>query len=355
MRSNRKKNILLKCWLFPFAWLYGWVIRIRHFLFDTGLLSSTSYDLPIICVGNLSTGGTGKTPMVLYLLSLLKDRKVATLSRGYKRKSKGFIIATESTSADTLGDEPFLFHERFPHMVVSVSEDRRTGIEALQALDPAPELILLDDGYQHRKVRPGFSILLSDYGELFSRDYFLPVGNLRDSRSAASRAQIIVVTKCPEDLNLQHKEKITAELQKYGPKIVLFSYIKYQKPISLINGNLRLNNESVKILLVHGIANASSLRRYVRRLDPDFKELAYADHYDYKESDIQRIKLTLGELAAGQQIIITTEKDGGKLKAFHHELKDLPIYILPIELGFLFQEQERFDKEVLGFIDNFKK
>ena len=238
MSSNNKKKILLKCWLFPFAWLYGWVIRIRHFLFDKGILSSTGYDLPIICVGNLSTGGTGKTPMVLYLLNLLKEHKVATLSRGYKRKSTGFIMASEATNPSILGDEPSLFYQRFPKATISVGEDRNKAIKALLSLSAHPNIIILDDGFQHRRVRPGFSILLTDYGNLFSRDYFLPVGNLRDTRATASRAQMIVVTKCPMDLDLQRKEKITGELQKYGPKIVLFSYIKYQKHISLINGNL---------------------------------------------------------------------------------------------------------------------
>ena len=353
MSSNSYKQLIFKFWLFPFAWLYGWAIRFRHFLFDKGILSSLAYPIPVICVGNLSTGGTGKTPMVLYLLDLLSDIQVATLSRGYKRKSKGFILACPDSTARLLGDEPFLFYESFPKAYVSVGEDRRRAIKQLLSMSKPPQVIILDDGFQHRKVAPGFSILLTDFRQIFSRDYFLPVGNLRDSRSAAARAQMIVVTKCPEQLDLASKEKITAELQKYGPKIVLFSYIKYLKPISLINGNPAITNSGLKILLIHGIANARSLQAYVRKMDPDFKEITYEDHHDYTQSDIQTIKSNFSRLPAGNQMILTTEKDGVKLKKFHDALKDLPIYVLPIQMDFLFQQREQFQNEIRCFIENF--
>lgn len=355
MSSNSSNHGFLKKWLLPFAWLYGAVIRIRHFLFNKGILASKSFDLPVICVGNLSTGGTGKTPMVLYLLSLLKDKQVATLSRGYKRKSRGFLLASETTGPDILGDEPYLFHQRFPGALVSVGEDRAAAIAQLLALPKPPEVILLDDGFQHRRVRPGFSILLTDYSQLYSRDLFLPAGRLRDSRTAARRAQMVVVTKCPSQLNADDKEKITAELQKYGPKIVLFSYINYQNPISLENGEIADVNGPVHILLIHGIANAKSLRAYVSHLDPGFKEITYADHYDYTEADLHNIHRIYQQLPAGKRMILTTEKDSVKLRQFSDKLKDLPIYILPIELDFLFRQRTDFDQSIRQFIQNFKK
>jgi len=356
MISNKGKPQFWKYLLLPFAWLYGWVINIRHFLFNKGILSSRSFDLPIICVGNLSTGGTGKTPMVLYLLALLQDKRVATLSRGYKRKTSGFLLASDKTGPEALGDEPFLFHEQFPKALVSVGEDRCAAIDQLRQVSSfPPEIILLDDGFQHRKVRPGFSVLLTDYSHLFSRDYFLPAGTLRDSPAAARRAQIIVVTKCPTALDPVNKEKITLELQKYGPKIVLFSYINYQHPVSLENGERAILDQPVHILLFHGIARPKSLRQHVSQLDPGFKEITYEDHHDYTEADIYKIREAYQQLPAGNRMILTTEKDGVKLRLFADRLRDLPIYILPIELDFLFQQRVVFDQIIRQFTNNYKK
>lgn len=355
MILDSSKPSILKKLLFPFAWLYGWVISIRHFLFNKGLLRSKSFDIPIICVGNLSTGGTGKTPTVLYLLSLLQEKRVATLSRGYKRKTSGFLLATEKTGPDQLGDEPFLFYKQFPEAIVSVGEDRSAAIDQLLNLKAPPQVIILDDGFQHRKVKPGFSILLTDYNQLFSRDYFLPVGHLRDSRSAAHKAQMIIVTKCPVDLEERDKEKITTELQKYGPNIVLFSYIHYKEPVSLENGLPADLNAFPHILLIHGIARANSLRQYVSQLDPDFKEITYEDHHDYNEADVYNIKKAFQQLPAGSRMVLTTEKDSVKLKQFSNQLRDLPIYVLPIQLDFLFGQRAVFNQTVHQFIKNFKK
>lgn len=338
----------------PLALIYGGVIRLRHLLYNKGILPTRNFDLPIICVGNLSTGGTGKTPTVLYLLDLLGDQKVATLSRGYKRKTKGFLIANNDTGPADLGDEPHLFHQQFPEAIVSVGEDRCAAVDQLMHLPDPPEVIILDDGFQHRRLRPGFSIILTDYSRLFSRDYLLPTGQLRDIRKAAKRAQMIVVTKCPTDLATADKEKLTNELCKYGPKIVLFSYIHYQKPLSLTSGSVADLSGPVHILLLHGIARPKSLREYVRQLDPDFKEIAYEDHHDYTTADIQNIKNAFRQLPEGRRMVLTTEKDSVKLRQFDHLTAALPIYILPIKLDFLFQGEGIFNEQILAFTHNYK-
>jgi len=351
----------LKWWqnlLFPFAWLlaqvYGGVVRLRHWLYDNKILPTRNFDLPIICVGNLSTGGTGKTPTVLYLLNLLRGQRVATLSRGYKRKTKGFLIAGSQSGPNELGDEPYLFHQQFPEAIVSVGEDRCAAVDQLLQLKDPPDTILLDDGFQHRRIKPDFSIILTDYNRPFSRDHLLPAGQLRDIRKAAKRAQMIVVTKCPVGLTKTDKEKLTCELQKYGPKIVLFSYIRYQKPLSLIDGSLADLSGPLQVLLLHGIASAGPLRDYVCQLDPDFKEIAYEDHHDYTVTDIQKIKKAFQQLAPGRRIILTTEKDSVKLGQLIHLMDALPIYILPIKLEFLFQGAGIFNERILAFIQNFK-
>jgi len=354
MTSPKNKKKFWQYLLLPFAWLYGGVICLRHFLFDSGLIKSQSFKLPVICVGNLSTGGTGKTPTVLYLLNLLKDKRVATLSRGYKRKTKGFLSADTSTTPRQIGDEPYLFHQKYPQATVSVGEDRASAIQALLKQKPRPEVILLDDGYQHRKVKPGFSIILTDYSNLFTGDFFLPAGHLRDSRAAAKRAQMILVTKCPRHLSVTDKEKITHELLKYGPKIVFFSYISYQPPYSLEKGTQVHMDQPRHILLIHGIARAQTLRAYTRGLDPDFTEIAFADHHDCTKADIEDIRVKFQQLPGGPKMILATEIDSVKLAPFKEQLADLPVYILPIELDFLFQQKEAFNQVILQYINNHK-
>src|SRR6187551_1461615 len=201
-------NFLRKI-LFPFAILYGFITGIRNFLFDIGILISYSFDVPIIAVGNLSVGGTGKTPQIEYLIRLLSDKyKVATLSRGYKRQSEGFVLANENSDALELGDEPFQFYQKFKNIQVAVDANRKNGIEQLLTNSNPPEIILLDDAFQHRKVKAGFYIMLTSYGDLYSNDFMLPTGNLRESRSGAQRANIVIVTKCPVNLSLDNQNTI---------------------------------------------------------------------------------------------------------------------------------------------------
>ncbi len=222
--------IILRYLLFPFAILYGFITSIRNFLYDKGIFKSYSFDIPIIAVGNLSVGGTGKTPQIEYLIRLLSPNyKIATLSRGYKRKSKGYVLADVTSTAEILGDEPFQMHQKFPNIKVAVDADRKNGIENLLKLDDKPELILLDDAFQHRKVKAGFYIMLSAYDDLFYNDFILPTGNLRESKSGAKRADIIVITKCPKDLSDITQKIIKEKIGLDCP--IFFSFIDYDENI----------------------------------------------------------------------------------------------------------------------------
>lgn len=356
--KNQTVSRVLKILLFPLGCLYGLVIYLRHFLFDQGILTSRRFPVPIICVGNLSVGGTGKTPMVLYLIELLKtDYQVATLSRGYKRQTKGFLVAGnhQNNSPAMLGDEPYLFHERHKDILVSVGADRTAAIQTLCKTHPAQtEVLILDDGFQHRKVQAGFNILLTEYNHLFTRDFFLPAGRLRDSRQSAKRADVMVVTKCSKKISEEDKRKITAELQKYGPKSVFFSYIQYERPISLFSSDTLQLVSGVRILLLEGIASPRSLKDYVRQFDPDFVALDFPDHHKYATIDIQVILDKFQTLPKGNRILLTTEKDGVKLKNFKSELTNLPLYILPIQNSFLFDQQAAFDEAINHYLKKVK-
>ena len=207
---------LLRKLLFPFAILYGFITFLRNYLYDKGFLKSYSFNIPVIAVGNLSVGGTGKTPQIEYLIRLLSPNyKVATLSRGYKRKSEGFVLADANATAEIIGDEPFQYYKKFPTIKVAVAADRKNGIEQLLNQKEKPEIILLDDAFQHRKVKAGFYILLTSYGDLFSDDFILPTGNLRESRSGAKRADVIIVTKCPKDISDAEQERIRQKLMRF--------------------------------------------------------------------------------------------------------------------------------------------
>lgn len=224
-------NVLRKI-LFPFAILYGFITTIRNFLFDKGILKSTSFDIPVIAVGNLSVGGTGKTPQIEYLIRLLSDKyKVATLSRGYKRKSEGFVLADSTSNAEILGDEPFQFYQKFPNIQVAVDANRTNGITQLLSQNQKPEVVLLDDAYQHRKVKAGFYILLTAFDDLYADDFILPIGNLRESRSGANRADIVVVTKCPNNLSDEEQEEISLKLKLSCSQEIYFTFIDYDDKV----------------------------------------------------------------------------------------------------------------------------
>lgn len=303
--------------------IYYAVTSLRNKLYDLGLKKSTSFDFPIICVGNLSVGGTGKTPMIEYLINLLKDDyKIATLSRGYKRKTKGFVLADDTSNAEILGDEPFQFYNKFKESIlVSVDSNRINGINQLRKLESKPNVILLDDAYQHRKVKAGFNILLTTYNNPYFEDYVLPSGNLREPRNGAVRANIIIVTKCPDTLSDAEKNRFLKCINPAKNQHVFFSSIEYSD--DLFSEKLKINLDSVNnFTLVTGIANANPLVEFLKKKELKFEHLNYSDHHNFSAHDITELEKST--------LIVTTEKDFMRLKQYE-SLKD-KLFYLPIKV-----------------------
>ncbi|WP_298122196.1 tetraacyldisaccharide 4'-kinase [Flavobacterium sp.] len=315
--------IILRYLLFPFSILYGWITSIRNFLYDKGFLKSYSFDIPIIAVGNLSVGGTGKTPQIEYLIRLLSPNyKIATLSRGYKRKSKGFVLADEKSNAEILGDEPFQMHQKFSNVKVAVDADRKNGIEQLLSSEDKPQIILLDDAFQHRKVKAGFYILLTSFDDLYYEDFMLPTGNLRESRNGAKRANVIIITKCPKDLSEITKEKIRQSINLNIS--IFFSFIDYDDKVYGENDSINVSEIKLKDkLLVAGIAKPEPFFDFIKS-ENDLK-LIYPDHHHFSINDVNEIKVK-----SKDKVIITTEKDYVRLKDMN--IKNL--YYLPIKSNF---------------------
>jgi len=322
----------------PFVPVYYAVTRLRNKLYDLGLKKSISYNFPVICVGNLSVGGTGKTPMIEYLISLLKsDYKVATLSRGYKRKTKDFQLANEFASAETLGDEPFQFYNKYSNeILVAVDADRAHGIEQLKLLDNPPEIILLDDAFQHRKVKAGFNILLTTYSNPYFSDYVLPTGNLREPRNGAKRADIIVVTKCPEHLTIEEKNRFLKEISSETKQHVFFSSISYSNEIISAESKKSIDDIS-NFTLVTGIANANPLVNFLKEKDLNFEHLNFKDHHEFTPQDISELEK--------KKLIVTTEKDFMRLK--HYETLKTKLFYLPITITI--DNADKFNKLIKDF------
>ncbi|WP_452232495.1 tetraacyldisaccharide 4'-kinase [Lacinutrix sp. MEBiC02595] len=330
---------LLRYILFPIVPIYYLVTWLRNVFYDIGVFKSKSYSFPIIAVGNLSVGGTGKTPMIEYLIALLKDKKqVATLSRGYKRSSEGFYLADKYANAKTLGDEPFQFYRKFNESIqVAVDADRQNGIANLMQQKTAPEVILLDDAYQHRKVQAGFYILLTTYANLYTNDWVLPTGNLREPRAGAKRANCIIVTKCPEKLKDVDKENIIKRIRPKANQSVFFSSIFYADAVFSEEKKLSLN--AVKdFTLVTGIANAAPLVHHLEKEGLHFDHLEYKDHHDFTAEDIALFK--------SKSLIVTTEKDYVRLLQFE-ALKN-KVFYLPIEVRL--DKPEVFNTQILEFV-----
>lgn len=333
--------ILLRKILFPFAILYGLITTIRNFLFDKGILKSYSFDLPIIAVGNLSVGGTGKTPQIEYLIRLLsKNYRIATLSRGYKRQSKGFILADANSNAVILGDEPFQFYQKFRNIQVAVDADRKNGIEQLLFQSKKPEVILLDDAFQHRKVKAGFYILLTSYGDLYSDDLMLPTGNLRECRSGAKRANVIIVTKCPSNLSAEEQNEIKNKLKLSGNQELYFTYIDYDDCIYSENRKMKVDEiQTVDKILVAGIAKPEPFFDFLQGTNDTC--LSFPDHHNFTDTDILEIKNK-----AKNNSVITTEKDFVRLKG---SLPSEQLFYLPIKSSFL-SGSENFDKTIMDYV-----
>ncbi len=340
--------------LFPLSLVYGGIVWLRNWMFDKNIYKPVSFNFPIICVGNIATGGTGKTPMTEYLVRLLRDKyHTATLSRGYKRKTKGFAIADENTTALEIGDEPMQFHNKFPNVTVAVGEERLVAIPHLLQDRPQTEVIILDDAFQHRSVHAGLNIVLTAYNNLYTRDLMLPAGDLRDVRASMNRADIVVVTKCASGITEKEKNSIIKEINPLPRQAVFFTEINYTSPYHLF-GNAPANiNPDTEILLVCGIANPRPLKDYLAAKMNTYDMLRYPDHHIFDIDDLADIKKQFEKIKSTNKIILTTEKDAVRLVKFEQELKDFPVYVLPIEHRFLFNEGSQFDSKILSFISTF--
>ena len=318
----------LRKFLFPFALIYSAIMHIRNFLYNQSIFSVYSAPVPVIAVGNLSVGGTGKTPMIEYLIRLLESQyALAVLSRGYKRKSSGFVLANNTTSVEQLGDEPFQFHQKFPQLTVAVDANRSNGIQQILAQKPNTQVILLDDAFQHRKVKASLSILLTAFDDLFSDDYVLPMGNLREAQSGKKRAHIVVVTKCPPALSAGEQANIKTKLGVSQP--VFFTSIGYDEQVYSSSKSLSVSEiQPQQKVLLAGIAKPKPFFQALQ--SGQDQELIYPDHHNFTSTELAEI-----QRVTAQQLVITTEKDYVRLQ---HQLPENSLYYLPIQTQFIAEE-----------------
>lgn len=337
---------LLRFLLFPFAVLYDVITRVRNWFFNVGVLKSTSFEIPVIAVGNLSVGGTGKSPQIEYLMRLLKGNyRIAVLSRGYKRKTKGFQIVSDTHTAEDVGDEPLQFYKKFKeNVIVAVDANRTNGIQQLLQSKNPPEIVLLDDAFQHRKVTASSYILLTKYNDLFVNDFLLPTGNLRESRRGAKRASVIVVTKCPENLSKSEQEKIVRKLNPKPYQKVFFTTIAYDENLKGTEELAISDLKDKEVLLVTGIANPKPLLNFLKEKEVSFKHLNFPDHHNFTQQDISTIKKTFDELPSEQKIMLTTEKDYMRLEGKVDNLN-----YISIKSDFINSKKE-FDSSVLEWV-----
>lgn len=334
-----RKNISYA--LFPLTMWYAVGVRFRNLFYALGIKKQEAPHITTIGVGNLSTGGTGKTPHVEYLLRLLADRyPTAMLSRGYKRKSKGFVLDDGSHDATLLGDEPAMIARKFPQVSVAVCEKRIEGVQRLMGQEQQPQLIILDDVFQHRAIKPSINILLTEYGRPFYEDHILPYGDLREFKSARFRANIVIVTKCPANLNPVLKHNIVHDLKLHNYQKVFFSYLQYG-PLQTLEGQpAALDLRRVDhVLALTGIAHPESLLAELRRSNK-VQHLAFADHHNFSTNDISSIREAYNALPGTSKIIVTTEKDAMRLRG---KADGMPIYVLPIRVAFHEENDKNFD------------
>jgi len=331
--------------LFPFSLLYACITKIRNFLYDKQIIKSESFDIPVINVGNLSLGGTGKTPMIEYLIRLLqKDYKIAVISRGYKRKSKGFIVADNNSSAEKIGDEPYQIHRKFKDVIVAVGEKRADAIRKV-LVKFKPDVILLDDAFQHRSVQAGFNILLTTYQKPFVQDFILPTGDLRECRHNAKRAHTVIVTKSPVSIPEKKKEKLIHDIHKYVKQDVFFAQIKYAGKIFSKQGSIDLEDlKAYQVVLITGIAQPQTLYDYLSEKNLNFEVLKFDDHHHFSKADIQRIKKVFEHKKTDNKLILSTEKDYVRLQ--NHFEKEL--YYLPIETEIT--DNNKFNNKILDYV-----
>ena len=349
--------IKIREWLLPLSWLYGLGVAVRNQMFEMGILKSRAFKVPVISVGNITVGGSGKTPHVEYLVSLLKDKvKVAVLSRGYKRKSRGYVLSDRNTPMAMIGDEPYQMKRKFPDVYVAVDKNRCEGIDRLTGDEETKdtEVVLLDDAYQHRYVKPGVNILLVDYHRLIIYDKLLPAGRLREPKQEKNRANIVIVTKCPRDLKPMEYRVLTRSLNLYPYQKLFFTTLKYGNLMPIYQGEPR-KLESLKpeenVLLLTGIASPKQmildLQPYTKNITP----MSFPDHHQFRKKDIRRINDTFDQMVE-PKIIITTEKDNARLFGVEGLADDVrkSIYMLPVEIEFMLEQQEVFNEKIIGYV-----
>jgi tetraacyldisaccharide 4'-kinase len=351
-------NQFSKIGLLPLSLLYGTVVWCRNKLFDYKVLKSKEFRLPIITIGNITVGGTGKTPHTEYLIRQLRnDYKLAILSRGYKRKTRGFRLAGENSTFEEIGDEPLQIKHKFPDVTVAVDSDRVNGINRIIELEPETDIILLDDGYQHRWVTPGINILLIDYHRPLSEDSLLPLGRLREPVSEKRRADIIVVTKMPDSISAIDKRLILMNIDAQQHQTVYFTSIKYGKPLPVFqnDGELEVdfNDPLLSILLVTGIANPQNLIEKLSKQYKTLEHISFPDHYAFQESDIQDIQEIFSKLPGDSKAIITTEKDAIRMLNFEYHVNQRAAwYYVPIEIEFQQDQAESFNRQIIHYVTN---
>ncbi len=349
----------VKFLLAPFALIYGTGAFIRNKLYDYKILKSTSYKLPVISLGNLAMGGTGKTPHVEYLIRLLHEQKISTctLSRGYGRKTKGYLEADNNMTYKDIGDEPIQYFSKFKNLRVFVDESRKRAIRIIRQKYPDIESILLDDAFQHRSVKPGLNIMLTDYHRIYTKNYVFPMGNLREKISGAERADIILVTKTGPVLSPITRKMILEDIKPLSHQSVFFSFIVYEKirPLPGISPH-SFRPKINTIILLAGIANPYPLEYHLKNDCYDLITLKYPDHHHYTEKDILDVLETYNELMSQNKVIITTEKDAMRLqsKEILEFLEGYPVFYIPIRVKFHDKDGESFNQQVLSFIDQKK-
>ena len=328
--------------LYPFSLPYQLVTQLRNTLYNRHIKKSYSFTTPVIAIGNLSTGGTGKTPQTEYLIRLLKQKyNVAVLSRGYRRKTNGYLLADTNSTANTIGDEPYQMYSKFPDITLAVDADRKHGIEQLLQLAPPPDVILMDDAYQHRRVQAGFYILLTAYTDLFTKDVVLPAGNLREGRAGASRAAVIVVTKCPPGISAEEQQKIIKDISRYSSAPVFFTTIAYDTDVYNQAGKLSVAEiKNKERILIAGIAKPKPFFDYLA--GDGVMTKAYADHHDFSVKEIEELNRL-----AKDKLVITTEKDYVRLKG---NLPDEKLYYLPMQTVFI-DRADYFDKKIIHYVE----
>ena len=346
--------------LYPFSLIYGVVTYIRNKLFDWQILPSKSFDVPVIAIGNLSVGGTGKTPHTEYLIRMLQahDYKVAVVSRGYKRKTKGFVPATENSTAQEIGDEPFQMKKKFPSLIVAVDEKRARGIEKLLELYPDIDVVLLDDAFQHRWVKAGFYILITNYFKPFNKDFLLPTGNLRECRSGARRADMLIVSKSPVVLSPIVRKEFVQHINQFHSNKILFSKVRHKKIKAFPGLDIPTNIDRVKNIIVFtGIADPYLLETYLKKYCDYLDTIHFPDHFDYSLNDIDLIKERFIRHYSKNKILVTTEKDVGRLlkKEIVESIKELPLYYVPIEIEFQGDDKEHFENKILTYVEKNKR